>query len=78
MTTTDLAKSYLTKAKKRLRALEVLFAEDDYSDVNGEIYSIGLWRRVSVWKPAISSCGCYLSSALGPNVAGTGISRSLR
>lgn len=40
MTTTDLAKSYLTKAKKRLRALEVLFAEDDYSDVIREAQEI--------------------------------------
>lgn len=40
MTTSDLAKSYLTKASKRLRALEVLFAEDDYSDVIREAQEI--------------------------------------
>ena len=33
MTTTELARSYLTKARKRLHALEVLFKEEDYSDV---------------------------------------------
>lgn len=40
MTTTDLARSYLTKARKRLRALEVLFEEEDYSDVVREAQEV--------------------------------------
>lgn len=33
MTTEDLARSYLTKAKKRLKVLDLLLNEEDYSDV---------------------------------------------
>lgn len=40
MTTGDLAKSYLTKAGKRLRALQVLFAGDYYSEVIREAQEI--------------------------------------
>jgi hypothetical protein len=33
MTNLDLARSYFLKVEKRLKALEVLFKEEDYSDV---------------------------------------------
>ena len=33
MTNVDLASSYLLKARTRLKVLDVLFAEDDFSDV---------------------------------------------
>ncbi|MCM8791663.1 MAG: HEPN domain-containing protein [Candidatus Omnitrophica bacterium] len=40
MTNLDLSKSYLIKAEKRLKILEVLLREDDYSDVIREAQEI--------------------------------------
>ncbi len=40
MMTSDLARSYLVKARKRLRALQALFDEEDYSDVVREAQEI--------------------------------------
>lgn len=40
MTNTDLAQSYLIKAEKRLKALDLLFQEKDFSDVVREAQEI--------------------------------------
>ena len=57
MTNLDLAQSYLIKAEKRLKALEVLFREEDYSDVVREAQEIvelclkGMLRFVGIEPP---------------------------
>ncbi len=57
MTNLDLARSYFVKAEKRLKALEVLFRERDYSDVIREGQEIaelcvkGLLRFVGIEPP---------------------------
>lgn len=59
MTNVDLSKSYLFKAKKRLKILDVLFKEGDFSDVAREAQEIvelalkGLLRYVGVDVPRI-------------------------
>ena len=40
MTNLDLAQSYLVKARKRLKVLDVLMAEEDFSDVVREAREI--------------------------------------
>lgn len=57
MTNVTLAQSYLIKARKRLRALEVLMAEQAYSDVVREAQEVvelalkGILRQVGVEPP---------------------------
>lgn len=57
MTTKDLARSYLFKAEKRLKILDVLFKEEDYSDVVREAQEIvelclkGMLRSVGIEPP---------------------------
>lgn len=57
MTTNNLAKSYLIKATKRLKILDVLFQEEAYSDVVREAQEIvelalkGLLRYVGIEPP---------------------------
>ena len=57
MTNVDLAQSYLIKAEKRLKALHVLFQEEDYSDVIREAQEIvelclkGMLRYVGIEPP---------------------------
>ena len=57
MTNTSLAQSYLTKAIKRLRILQVLYEEDAFSDVVREAQEIvelclkGMLRQVGVEPP---------------------------
>lgn len=57
MTNLDLARSYFLKVEKRLKALEVLFKEEDYSDVIREGQEIvelcakGMLRMVGIEPP---------------------------
>ena len=57
MTNIDLAASYLLKAQKRLKILDLLLAEDDYSDVIREAQEIvelcqkGMLRRAGIDPP---------------------------
>ena len=57
MTNVDLATSYLEKARKRLKVLDVLLAEDDFSDVVREAQEIveltqkGMLRRMGIDPP---------------------------
>ncbi len=57
MTNEDLAKSYLIKAEKRLKILDVLLKEEAYSDVVREAQEIvelvlkGMLRRVGIEPP---------------------------
>lgn len=57
MTNDDLSKSYLIKAEKRLKILEILLKEEDYSDVVREAQEIvelslkGVLRYVGVEPP---------------------------
>ena len=57
MTSLTLARSYLLKAKKRLRVLDVLLAEEAYSDVIREAQELvelalkGLLRQVGIDPP---------------------------
>ncbi len=57
MTNLDLAGSYLLKAQKRLKVLDVLIAEEDYSDVIREAQEIvelclkGILRRAGIDPP---------------------------
>ncbi|OLE82871.1 MAG: DNA-binding protein [Acidobacteria bacterium 13_1_20CM_2_65_9] len=63
MTNTSLAASYIVKARKRLKALEVLFAEEAYSDVVREAQEIvelalkAALRVVGVDPPKIHDVG---------------------
>jgi len=66
MTTEDLAKSYLYKAEKRLKVLDVLLREDDYSDVVREAQEIvelslkGLLRTAGIEPPKFHDVGPLL------------------
>ncbi len=57
MTNMDLALSYITKARKRLKILDVLLAEQDYSDVIREAQEIvelatkAMLRRIGIDPP---------------------------
>jgi HEPN domain-containing protein len=57
MTNLDLAAGYLTKATKRLKILDVLLAEDDFSDIVREAQEIvelsqkAMLRRVGIDPP---------------------------
>jgi HEPN domain-containing protein len=59
MSTKELAKSYLFKAKKRLKSLYLLFEEEDYSDVIREAQEIvelclkGMLRKAGIEPPKI-------------------------
>ena len=66
MTNVSLARSYLTKAQKRLRVLPALLAEDAYSDVVREAQEIvelalkGMLRQVGVEPPRWHDVGALL------------------
>jgi len=59
MSTKELAKSYLFKAKKRLKSLYLLFEEEDYSDVIREAQEIvelclkGMLRKAGIEPPKV-------------------------
>ena len=63
MTNGTLAASYILKARKRLKALDVLFAEEAYSDVVREAQEIvelalkGALRAIGVEPPKIHDVG---------------------
>lgn len=66
MTNHDLARSYLIKAEKRLKILEVLLHEEDYSDVVRESQEIvelclkGMLRFVGIEPPKFHDVGPIL------------------
>ena len=66
MTNVSLAKSYLTKAQKRLKVLPALLAEDAYSDVIREAQEIvelalkGMLRQVGIEPPRWHDVGPLL------------------
>ncbi len=66
MTTDDLAKSYLIKATKRLKVLDLLLKEEDYSDVVREAQEIvelctkGMLRSVGIEPPKFHDVGFLL------------------
>lgn len=66
MTTTDLAKSYLQKARVRLKTLKLLMKEKDYSDVvreaqeTTELTLKGMLRNVGVEPPFFHDVGNFL------------------
>lgn len=66
MTAGELAKSYLIKAEKRLKILEVLLNEEDYSDVVREAQEIvelclkGVLRSVGIEPPKWHDVGPLL------------------
>ncbi len=66
MTSEDLAQSYLIKAEKRLKILEILLQEEDYSDVVREAQEIvelslkGMMRYVGIEPPKIHDVGGLL------------------
>lgn len=66
MTGLTLGGSYLIKAEKRLKALDVLFAEEDYSDVVREAQEIvelalkGMLRHIGVEPPKQHDVGGLL------------------
>lgn len=66
MTNHDLARSYLNKAEKRLKILEVLLHEEDYSDVVRESQEIvelclkGMLRFVGIEPPKFHDVGPIL------------------
>ncbi|MFQ3574642.1 MAG: HEPN domain-containing protein [Thermodesulfovibrionales bacterium] len=76
MTIDSLAKSYLIKAQKRLKILDVLFREEDYSDVVREAQEIvelalkGLLRYVGIEPPKWHDVSSVLieNKALMPTV----------
>lgn len=77
MTTEGLSKSYLVKAKKRLKILEVLFQEEAYSDIVREAQEIvelslkGLLRHVGIEPPKWHDVSSILNgnkSLLSPNI----------
>jgi len=63
MTSKDLAQSYLIKAEKRLKILEILLHEEDYSDVVREAQGIvelslkAMLRLVGIEPPKIHDVG---------------------
>ncbi len=66
MTNHDLARSYLIKAEKRLKILEVLLREEDYSDVVRESQEVvelslkGMLRFVGIEPPKYHDVGPIL------------------
>jgi HEPN domain-containing protein len=62
----SLAKSYLDKAQKRLKILDVLLAEDDYSDVVREAQEIvelalkGMLRQIGIEPPKWHDVGALI------------------
>jgi len=66
MTNHDLASSYLFKAQKRLKILDILLEEEDYSDVIREAQEIvelslkGLLRRVGIDPPKWHDVGSII------------------
>ncbi|MBD3243882.1 MAG: HEPN domain-containing protein [Chitinivibrionales bacterium] len=66
MTNLDLAASYLLKASKRLKILDVLLAEEDYSDVIREAQEVvelsqkGLLRRIGIDPPKWHDVGSII------------------
>lgn len=92
MTNVSLAQSYLMKARKRLKVLELLHAEEDYSDVVREAQELvelalkGMLRAVGVEPPKQHDVGGLLleqaelfAPDLRPRLAEiAAISRSLR
>lgn len=66
MTANDLAQSYLIKSQKRLKMLEWLFKEDDYSDVVREAQEVvelclkGMLRAVGIEPPKFHDVGKLL------------------
>lgn len=71
MTNATLAASYILKARKRLKALDVLFAEEAYSDVVREAQEIvelalkGALRAVGVEPPKIHDVGRLIEEHRG-------------
>ena len=63
MTAESLGRSYFTKAKKRLKILDLLISEEDYSDVVREAQEIvelalkGILRMIGVEPPKIHDVG---------------------
>lgn len=79
MTNRTLAQSYLSKCKKRLKVLEVLLAEEAYSDVVREAQELvelalkGILRQIGVEPPKQHDVGGLLvefKDRLPPEVAG--------
>lgn len=79
MTNRTLAQSYLSKCKKRLKVLEVLLAEEAYSDVVREAQELvelalkGILRQIGVEPPKQYDVGGLLvefKDRLPPEVAG--------
>jgi len=66
LTNMDLARSYILKAQKRLRALEVLFQEEAYSDVVREAQELvelalkGMLRAAGLEPPKFHDVGFLL------------------
>ncbi len=66
MTNLDLAASYLLKAQKRLKVLDLLLSEEDYSDVIREAQELvelcqkGMLRRVGVDPPKWHDVGSII------------------
>ena len=62
----SLAKSYLDKARKRLKILPILLSEDDYSDVVREAQEIvelalkGMLRQIGIEPPKYTRNGRVL------------------
>ncbi len=67
MTNESLAQSYLSKVEKRLKVLNVLYKEKDYSDVVREAQEIvelslkGMLRAVGIEPPKIHDVGSLLA-----------------
>lgn len=67
MTTEDLARSYLFKAEKRLKILDILMEEEDYSDVVREAQEIvelslkGMLRAVGIEPPKFHDVGSLIT-----------------
>ncbi|NOY63788.1 MAG: HEPN domain-containing protein [Nitrospirae bacterium] len=66
MTSEDLARSYLSKAEKRLKVLALLLKEEDYSDVIREAQELvelcvkGMLRAVGIEPPKFHDVGFLL------------------
>ncbi len=69
MTGESLSRNYLIKARNRLKALEVLFAEEDWSDVVREAQEIvelclkGMLRAIGIDPPRQHDVGWALEGA---------------
>lgn len=66
MTNVDLAASYLLKAQKRLKVLDLLLSEEDYSDVVREAQELvelcqkGMLRRIGIDPPKWHDVGSII------------------